>query len=79
MDTNIYALEVITKSRLADLRAAAARQALFESVRNPRRSAWAVLKSCWGQVLQSRISGLDPVRLARRDAGLQDLTPLTRR
>jgi hypothetical protein len=85
VDTNIYALEVITKSRLADLRAAAARQALFESVRNPRRSAWAVLKSAlpWtgsrGQVLQSRISGLDPARLARRDAGLQDLTPLTRR
>lgn len=76
MDTNIYALEVITKSRLADLRAAAARQALFESAQKPRRSVWAVLR---GQVLQSRISGLDPARQARRDAGLQDLTPLTRR
>ena len=42
---NTYALEVMAKSRLAELRAAAARQALFESVRKPRRSVWAVLRS----------------------------------
>jgi hypothetical protein len=77
---NTYALEVMAKSRLAELRAAAARQALFESARRPRRNVWALLRSALrGQVLQSHISGLDPARLARRDAGLQDLTPFTRR
>jgi hypothetical protein len=45
VDTNIYALEVMAKSRLAELRAVAARQALLESAGNPRRSVWAVLKS----------------------------------
>ena len=45
MDTNIYALEVMAKSRLADLRAAAARRVLFESTRKPRRSVWAMLRS----------------------------------
>ena len=45
MDTNIYALEVMAKLRLAERRAAAARQALFESARTPRRSAWAMLWS----------------------------------
>jgi len=42
---NTYALEVMAKSRLAELRAAAARQALFESARKPRRSVWAVLRA----------------------------------
>jgi hypothetical protein len=45
VDTNIYALEVMAKSRLADLRAAAARRALLESAGNPWRSVWAVLMS----------------------------------
>jgi len=45
VDTDMYALEVITKSRLAELRANAARYALLESMRVPRRSAWAVLRS----------------------------------
>jgi hypothetical protein len=45
VDTNIYVLEVIVKSRLAELRANAARHALLESGREPRRSAWAALKA----------------------------------
>jgi hypothetical protein len=45
VDTDIYATEVIMKSRLAELRANAARRALLESIRVPRRSAWAVLRS----------------------------------
>ena len=45
MDINTYALDVITKSRLADLRASAARHMLLESIRVPRRGAWAVLRS----------------------------------
>jgi hypothetical protein len=45
VDTDIYALEVIMKSRLAEFRAAAARHVLLESIRGPRRSAWTMLRS----------------------------------
>jgi len=88
MDTNIYTLEVATRSRLAELRAAASREALLASARERRRpgvlaALRAALPSRWGQVLQSRIAGPDavqaPCRLPASDAGLQDLTPLTRR
>lgn len=69
MDINCYALEVITKARLAELRADAARHALVALSR--------------GQVLHSRISGPDSApadqRLSGPDVGFQDLTPLTRR
>jgi len=45
VDTDMYAIEVIMKSRLAELRANAARHALLESIRRPRRSAWTALRS----------------------------------
>ena len=45
MYTNDYVLEVMTRTRLADLRAAAARHVLLASLRAPRPSVWAALKS----------------------------------
>ena len=91
MDINIYTLEVAMKSRLAELRAAAAREALLTSARERRPGVLAALRAAlprvrWGQVLQSRITGSDgasaasaPRRLPASDARLQDLTPVTRR
>jgi hypothetical protein len=40
-----YVLEVMTRSRLEQLRADAARYVLLASLRAPRPSAWAALKS----------------------------------
>jgi hypothetical protein len=45
MYMNTYALEVMTKSRLADLRADAAREVLLASLRAPRSGVWAALRS----------------------------------
>jgi hypothetical protein len=45
MYINEYVLEVMTRTRLADLRADSARHVLLASLRAPRPSAWAVLKS----------------------------------
>ena len=70
MDINLYALEVMTKARLADLRADAARRVLLASLRSPQRSVWATLRCALqrggrrtslsrGQVLNSRIAGPD--------------------
>ena len=70
MDINCYALEVITKSRLAQLRADAARYRLLASLRTPQPGVWAALRSALhrtgrrtsnralsrGQVLNSRMS-----------------------
>jgi hypothetical protein len=44
VDINLYALEVMTKARLADLRADAARRVLLASLRPPQRSVWAALR-----------------------------------
>ena len=44
MDINLYALEVITKARLADLRTDAARRVLLALLRPPQRSVWAALR-----------------------------------
>ena len=44
MDINLYALEVITKARLADVRADAARRVLLASLRPPQRSVWTALR-----------------------------------
>lgn len=69
MYVNTYALEAMTKSRLAELRADAARHALAALSR--------------GQVLNSRIVGPDLAptqqRLQASDVAFQDLTPLIRR
>ena len=69
MNINFYALEVITKMRLADLRAEAARHALVALSR--------------GQVLNSRIAGQESGPASQGvpgpDVGFQDLTPLTGR
>jgi len=69
MYINSYALEVIAKTRLAELRADAARHALVALSR--------------GQVSHSHIAGPDCApaqqRLPGPDVGFQDLTPLTRR
>jgi hypothetical protein len=45
MYMSCYALEVITKTRLADLRADAARHVLLASLRTPRPSVWSAVKS----------------------------------
>ncbi len=45
MDMNCYALEVITKARLAELRADAARRVVLASLRPPKRSVWTALRS----------------------------------
>ncbi len=45
MDINCYALELITKARLAELRANAARYTLLASLRTPRPSIWTALGS----------------------------------
>jgi hypothetical protein len=42
---NCYALELITKARLAELRADAARYTLLASLRTPQTSVWAALGS----------------------------------
>ena len=55
MDINLYLLEVITKTRLAEFRADAARYTVLASLRPPKRSFWAALLSR-GQVLHSRIA-----------------------
>ena len=47
MDINLYALEVITKSRLAELRADAARHVLVASLRTPQPSVWTALGSAF--------------------------------
>lgn len=56
MDINLYAVEVITKERLADLRADAARRVLLASLRPPQRSVWATLR-CALQLRGRRTSG----------------------
>jgi hypothetical protein len=45
VDINCYALEVITKARLAELRADAARYTLLASLRTPQTSVWTALGS----------------------------------
>jgi hypothetical protein len=45
MYISCYALEVITKTRLAELRADAARRVLLASLRTPQPSVWAALRS----------------------------------
>ena len=45
VDINCYALEVITKARLAELRADAARWVLLASLGPPQRSVWSALGS----------------------------------
>ena len=45
MYINEYVMEVMTKTKLAELRADAARYVLLASLRVPRPSAWAALKS----------------------------------
>ena len=45
MDINCYALEVITKARLDELRADAARYTLLASLRTPQPSVWTALGS----------------------------------
>ena len=45
MDVNIYTLEVAMKSRLAELRAAAAREALLASARERQPGVLAALKA----------------------------------
>ena len=45
MDLNCYALEVITKTRLAELRADAARYTVLASLRMPQPSVWTALGS----------------------------------
>ncbi|MBI1727359.1 MAG: hypothetical protein HYR50_08820 [Candidatus Rokubacteria bacterium] len=44
MDINLYALEVITKARLAELHADAARRVVLASLRPPQRSVWTALR-----------------------------------
>jgi len=56
VDINLYALEVITKARLAELRADAARRVVLASLRSPRRSVWTVLR-CALQRRGCRTSG----------------------
>ena len=55
MDINCYALEVITKARLAELRADAARYTVLASLRAPQGSVWAALR-CALQRAGRRIS-----------------------
>lgn len=45
MYIDCYALESIAKSRLADLRADAARRVLLASLRTPRPGVWAAVRS----------------------------------
>jgi hypothetical protein len=45
MYINAYALEVMTKTKLADLRADAARHVLLASLGKPRRSVWVAVSS----------------------------------
>jgi hypothetical protein len=45
MYINSYALEVMTKTRLAELRADAARYVLVASLRTHRPSVWAALRA----------------------------------
>jgi len=45
VDSNWYALERITRARLAELRADAARRVVLASLRAPQPSVWAVLGS----------------------------------
>ena len=45
MDINCYALEVIAKARLSELRADAARYTLLASLRAPQPSIWTALGS----------------------------------
>jgi hypothetical protein len=56
MDLNCYALEVITKARLAELRADAARRVVLASLRAPQRSVWTALR-CALQRRRCRTSG----------------------
>jgi hypothetical protein len=44
MYMNTYTLEVMAKTRLANLRADAAREALLASLRTPRPGIWAALR-----------------------------------
>jgi hypothetical protein len=78
MYISCYALEVMTKTKLAELRADAARYRALASLRTPRPGAWALSR---GQVLHSRIAGPNSApaqqRLPGPDVGFQDLTPLT--
>jgi hypothetical protein len=50
MYINSYALEVITKTRLADLRADAAQRALLGSLSTPQPGVWAALRSALHRV-----------------------------
>lgn len=45
MDINCYALEVIAKARLAELRDDAARYTVLASLRTPQPSVWTALGS----------------------------------
>ena len=56
MDINCYALEVIAKARLAELRDDAARYTVLASLRPPQRSVWTALR-CALQRRGCRTSG----------------------
>ena len=60
MDINCYALEVISKARLTELRADAARRVLLASLRPPQRSVWTALR-CALQRRGCRTSGREIV------------------
>ena len=62
MDIDCYALEVIARSRLAELRCNAARHRLVASLRSPRPGLWTALRSA----LQ---------RLGRRPSGQKIVSP----
>jgi hypothetical protein len=50
MNMSCYALEVITKTRLAELRADAARRVVLASLRTPQPGVWAALRSALHRV-----------------------------
>lgn len=62
MYIDCYALEVIAKTRLAELRADAARRVVLASLRTPRPGVWAALRSA----LQ---------RVGRRTSGREIVSP----
>ncbi|HYB43693.1 MAG TPA: hypothetical protein VEL75_18085 [Candidatus Methylomirabilis sp.] len=49
MGINEYALEAITRSRLNEMRAEAARRAALSPAGAPRRGMWALLRSLLGR------------------------------
>ena len=54
MGINEYALETITRSRLSEMRAEAARQAALNFAGAPRRDVWALLRSLLGWTRDQR-------------------------